>query len=60
MITADALARELGCTLSDLEDLASSLIALACDSSLSDAAANEFRRRWSKKTGVDYYTETAK
>lgn len=54
MITADALARELGCTLADLEDLASSRVSLACDSSLSDAAANEFRRRWSKRTGVDY------
>lgn len=46
MITAHALALELGCTLSDLEDLASSRIALAGDSSLSDAAATEFRRRW--------------
>lgn len=54
MIAADHLARELGCTLADLEDLASSRVSLACDSSLSDAAANEFRRRWSKRTGVEY------
>lgn len=54
MITADHLARELGCTLHYLEDLASSRVSLACDSSLSDAAANEFRRLWSKRTGVDY------
>lgn len=60
MITAAALARELGCTLADLEVLASSPIFLACDSSLSDAATNEFRRRWSKRTGVDYMRETGK
>lgn len=52
MIAADHLARELGCTLADLEDLGR--VSLACDSSLSDAAANEFRRRWSKRTGVEY------
>lgn len=59
MITADSLARELGCTLADLEESSSSRVAFAPDSLLAEATANEYRRRWSNLTRVDY-TETVK
>lgn len=52
MITADALARELGCTLSDLTDDGGP--ALHPEAKLSDHLAGAIRRSWSKRTGIDY------
>lgn len=49
MITVDALARELGCTLSDLNTHTENK-----DDLLSDDLADEIRAYWSKRTGVDY------
>lgn len=54
MITADVLARELGCTLTDLEDLG-----IVCDpitgrAILIPSAAARFRAAWSDRTGIDY------
>lgn len=53
MITADALARELGCTLSDLEELDRldySINPLKPHDQLTDATASILRRAWSKRT----------
>lgn len=49
MITVDALARELGCTLSDLNTHPENK-----DDLLSDDLAGEIRAYWSKRTGIDY------
>lgn len=49
MITADALARELGCTLSDLNTHPENK-----DDLLSDDLADEIRASWSERTGIDY------
>lgn len=49
MITVDALARELGCTLSDLNTHPENK-----DDLLSDDLADEIRAYWSKHTGIDY------
>lgn len=57
MMTADALARELGCTLSDLDDLGLDFAPTAPPTRwpmLSDKHAEEFREAWSKRTGIDY------
>lgn len=51
MITADALARELGCTLSDLEELDGSALHRG---TIPDDLAAEIRRSWSARTGIDY------
>ena len=58
MITADSLARELGCTLADLEDLNVN-IAFAPNDILRERTADLLRAAWSKQTGIDY-TETVK
>ena len=56
MITADALARELGCTLSDLEDLTGQKF----DPTgyhrqvYTRPYADELRAKWSERTGIDY------
>lgn len=59
MISVDTLARELGCTLSDLEDIAEFEFNSPpdCTCFITPAFADELRAGWSKKTGVDY-TET--
>ena len=49
MITVDALARELGCTLSDLNTHPENK-----DDLLSDDLAGEIRASWSERTGIDY------
>ena len=55
MITADALARELGCTLSDLDDISSGSISKwNQDLPMSETFADEIRAKWSKRTGSDY------
>ena len=54
MITLDALARELGCTLADLN--ASDI---SGESTVDDALADALRAHWTEKTGIDY-TETVK
>ena len=51
MITADALARELGCTLSDLAEDGD---ALHPEATFSDDLANAIRASWSERTGIDY------
>ena len=51
MITADALARELGCTLSDLTEAGDTLHP---EATLSNHLANAIRASWSKRTGIDY------
>lgn len=54
MITADALARELGCTLADLEDLDPFTRPLQSQHLFFDVWADELRAAWSKKAGLDY------
>ena len=55
MITVDSLARELGCTLSDLTEISSGSISRwNQDLPMSDAFAAEIRAKWSKRTGIDY------
>lgn len=49
MITVDTLARELGCTLSDLNTHPENK-----DDLLSDDLADEIRASWSERTGIDY------
>lgn len=51
MITADALARELGCTLSDLDDLAAGVLHRG---TIPADLADEIRASWSERTGIDY------
>ena len=46
MMTADALARALGCTLSDLEDLDGTGRDLTPDMVISDALAGVLSARW--------------
>lgn len=46
MITADALARALGCTLADLEDLDGSEIEMLPLQILDDAEAGKLSARW--------------
>ena len=53
MITADALARELGCTLSDLDDL-NVMPPLQPEHMIHDLAADRLREAWSERTGIDY------
>ena len=56
MITADALARELGCTLADLADLADLhvLPPVKPEHMVYGLAADRIREAWSKRTGIDY------
>lgn len=55
MITVDALARELGCTISDLTELSSGSISRwNQDLPMSESFAAEIRAKWSKLTGIDY------
>lgn len=53
MITADVLARELGCTLSDLDDL-NVMPPLQPEHMIYDLAADRLREAWSESTGIDY------
>lgn len=53
MITADALARELGCTLSDIDDL-HVLPPVKRGHMVDGLAADRLREAWSKRTGIDY------
>lgn len=54
MIAADHLARELGCTLSDLEELVATGRTIKADMLFMDSLADMLRIEWSKRTGVDY------
>ena len=54
MITADALARELGCTLSDLDDLGLHRTGLTADGRILPVYESAIREEWSKRTGIDY------
>lgn len=54
MITLDALARELGCTLSDLEDLGIISAPVLADREIGKTVADLVRAEWTKRTGVDY------
>ena len=53
MITADALARELGCTLADIDDL-DVLPPVKSEHMVYGLAADRIREAWSKRTGIDY------
>ena len=53
MITADALARELGCTLSDIDDT-HVMPPVKPDHMVYGLAADRIREAWSKRTGIDY------
>ena len=53
MISADLLARELGCTLSDLDDL-NVMPPLQPEHMIYDLAADRLREAWSERTGIDY------
>lgn len=59
MITLDALARSLGCTLSDIDDLAVLAAPAEPDRIVPDIHARTIAAEWSKRTGIDY-TETVK
>lgn len=60
MITADALARELGCTLSDIDDLGLlHRTSVTVDGRILPLAETAIRAEWSERTGIDY-TETVK
>lgn len=59
MIAADTLARELGCTLADLEDLGLHRTSVAVDGRILPLAENAIRVEWSNLTGIDY-TEAQK
>lgn len=59
MITADSFARELGCTLSDLEELDGTGRTIKADMLFMDSLADMLRIEWSERTGIDY-TETVK
>lgn len=53
MITADTLARELGCTLADLADM----IGVRLDGVgllITRKTADLVRTEWSERTGIDY------
>lgn len=53
MITADTLARELGCTLADLADM----IGVRLDGVgllITRKTADLVRAEWSERTGIDY------
>ena len=54
MISADILARELGCTLSDLEDLDRGLGTLNPEHMIYNMHADMLRAEWSKRAGLDY------
>lgn len=56
MITADNLARELGCTLSDLEDLTGQKFDPTGYHTqvYTRPYADELRAEWSRRTGIDY------
>lgn len=54
MISADILALELGCTLSDLEDLDRNIGTLQPEHLFDDLAADRLREAWSKRAGIDY------
>ena len=54
MITADALARELGCTISDLDDLGLHRTGLTADGRILPIYENAIRSSWSERTGIDY------
>ena len=54
MITADALARELGCTISDLDDLGLHRTGLTADGRILPVYESAIREEWSKRTGIDY------
>ena len=53
MMTADALARELGCTLADLDDLRV-LPPVKPEHMVYGLAADRIREAWTKRTGIDY------
>lgn len=53
MITADALARELGITLADIDDL-HVLPPVKPEHMVYGLAADRIREAWSKRTGIDY------
>lgn len=58
MITVDALARELGCTISDLTDISGGLVSEHNEYiPVPDSYADEIRARWSEHTGIDYTVE---
>lgn len=57
MITADALARELGCTISDLDDLGLHRTGLTADGRILPIYESAIREEWSKRTGIDYTNE---
>lgn len=56
MITGDALSRELGCTLSDMEDMTGQHYGAVWtpDDPITDEFADEIRASWSERTGIDY------
>lgn len=54
MITADSLARELGCTLSDLDNLGLHRTGLTADGRILPIYERAIREEWSERTGIDY------
>ena len=54
MITVDALARELGCTLSDLDDLGLHRTGLTADGRILPIYERAIREEWSERTGIEY------
>lgn len=54
MITLGTLARELGCTLSDLADMGHCSSTTPDTAVIKDDHADHIRAVWSKRTGIDY------
>lgn len=54
MITADTLARELGCTLADLADMIGVRLDVAANAVITGKQADLVRAEWSERTGIDY------
>lgn len=54
MITLNDLARELGCTLADIDDMGIITGAEKRRQAVSPFMADRVRAVWSKRTGIDY------
>ena len=54
MITVDALARELGCTVADIDDIGLHRTFFTADGQILPLAEKAIRAEWSERTGIDY------
>lgn len=54
MITVDALAREIGCSVADINDLVPGAHTILHRALLNEDHADRIRAAWSERTGIDY------